>query len=226
MLKRTLTAVTAAGFLATATAVATPASAAGYCSVALPTKVSVTSPYKAIRASFSSGCTVNNVFASWSLVHPTQGPIDGVLFDAQDRNVSYETVEFYDWEPRGRYDVRPDGAFSQDDYADVTQNERTLTVKLGSRQSAAGARSGSYVTVSGTAARYSPNAGAFRAWSGATVRLYQKKSGGSWTYVKTTTSNSTGRVSVKAYASTARYFQLRSADSSTTWGTTSASVYR
>lgn len=220
MLKR-VAAVAALSLLPLAASPA-PAQAAGTCNISVPSKVSITKPYRTITATYSSGCRKNADWAWWDVVHPSQGPTD--IFDFEGR--SKQSIDWYDWNPRGRYTVRAQGAWD-DDFRKMKQNSPKMTVRLGSKLGISTSRSGSYVTVRGTATRYTPSAERFRPWSGARVSLYSKScSSCSWKRVKATKTNSTGKVSVRTKASTKRYWKIATSDSSNTWGKTSATLRR
>lgn len=220
MLKR-VAAVAALSLLPVAAAPA-PAQAAGTCTISVPSTVSVTKPYRTITATYSSGCRKYADEAWWDVVHPRQGPVD--FFDFE--GTSKQTIDWYDWNPRGTYTVRAAGAWD-DDFTKMTQNSPKMTVKLGSKLGISTSRSGSYVTVRGTATRYTPTWERFRSWSGASVSLYSKScSSCSWKRVTTTKTNSTGKVTVKTKASSARYWKITTASSSNTWGKTSATLRR
>lgn len=204
---------------------AVPAQAAYSCSVTTPSKVSVTSPYRALTATYSAGCLRYAESAAWSVIHPTQGSFDFIYYDGSSSN---QTMDWYDWNPIGTYTVRPEGAYDYN-YNAMTQNTRKMTVKIGARQSISTSRSGRYVTVKGTSTRYSRTSypSGFRAWPGTKVALRQKTcSSCSWTWVKSGTTDRYGRVTLKAYASTTRYWQLATVDTSTTWGRASTSARR
>lgn len=220
MLKR-FAAVAALSLLPLAAAPA-PAQAAPSCTISVPSKVSITKPYRTITATYSSGCRTYADEAWWDVVHPTQGPMD--FFDYEGR--SKQSIDWYDWNPRGRYTVRAQGAWD-DDFRKLKQNSPKMTVKLGSKTGISTSRSGTYVTVKGTATRYSPNAERFRPWSGATVTLHSKScSSCSWKRVKTVKTNSAGKVSIKTKASAKRYWRITTSDSSNTWGKTSSTLRR
>ena len=207
------------------TVASAPADAAGSCGVSVPSKVSVYSPYRTVTGTFSAGCRQNADWAAWDVIHPTQGMQDMFFYDRAEGRTS-ESLDWYDWNPTGTYTVRGSGAYDRWDGV-MTQNSPKMTVKLGSRMSASSSRAGRYVTVKGTATRYSPYAGTYRAWSGAKVSLRQKScSSCSWKWVKSGTTNRYGRVSIKTYASTSRYWQIATTDSSTTWGKASSTLRR
>lgn len=201
---------------------AAPAQAAGSCGISVPSKVSITQPYRTITGTYSEGCRRYADWADWDVVHPRHGVEDFFTYDGQRT----ERLDWYDWSPLGTYTVRPEGAYD-DNFRRITQNTRTMTVRVGSRTAASSSRSGRYVTVKATATRYSPSAERYRAWSGAKVSLRQKSCAScSWKWVTSGKTNSTGRVSLKAYASTARYWQIVTADTSTTWGRASSTLRR
>ncbi|OAB87392.1 hypothetical protein AWH69_04685 [Janibacter melonis] len=214
-------AVAAISLVPTAVAVA-PAQAYYSCSVSVPSKVSITSPYREITARFSSGCLSYAETASWDVVHPTQGIEDFIWFEGE----STYTMDWYDWTPLGRYKVRADGAYDYE-WDEMSQNSTTMTVKLGSRTALKGSRSGSTVTLKATATRYSPNHERYRAWSGARASLQKKAcSSCSWSTVKSATTNRYGEVTMRSSAPGARYWRVVTADSSTTWGRASGHTKR
>ena len=204
------------------TATAAPAQAAYSCSITVPSKVSITTPYRTITAKFSTGCLNHAESAWWDVIHPTRGFEDMFHYDGR----STDTLDWYDWSPTGTYTVRPEGAWDHR-WNDMNQNSARMTVKRGSRMSASSTRSGRYVTVRGTATRYSPSAERHRAWAGKKVVLRQKScSSCSWKDVKSATTDRYGRVTLKAYAGTKRSWRLATADNTTTWGRTSATLRR
>ena len=220
MLKR-VAAVAALSLLPLVAAPA-PAQAAGTCNISVPSKVSITKPYRTITATYSSGCRTSADWAWWDVVHPRQGPWHDFMFTGRSK----ETIDWYDSDPRGTYTVRADEAWDHN-YRKMKQNSPKMTVKLGSKVGISTSRSGTYVTVRGTATRYTPNAERFRSWSGATVTLRSKScSSCSWKKVKTTRTNSAGKVSIRTKASSKRYWKITTLDSSNTWGKTSSTLRR
>ncbi len=198
-----------------------PAQAAGTCNISVPSKVSITKPNRTITATYSSGCRTNADWAWWDVVHPRHGSME--IFDFEGR--SKQSVDWYDWNPRGTYTVRAQGAWD-DDFRKMKQNSPKMTVRLGSKQGISTSRSGSYVTVRGTSTRYTPSAEKFRPWSGAKVSLCSKFCSCPWKRVKTTKTNSAGKVTIKTKASSKRYWRITTANSSNTWGKTSATLRR
>jgi hypothetical protein len=221
MPKRAL-AVAAASLLPLSLLAAPSAQAAPSCNISTPSKVAITQPYRAIKATFSSGCLSYAETASWDLMHPRYGYTGSFWFDGGSTDV----YDFYDWEPVGVYSVRPDGAYDYD-WDELAQNTRTMTIKYGSRQYISSSRSGSTVTIAGTTTRYSPRAGTYAALSGQRVYLQsQACSTCAWKPVTSTTTNRYGKVTFKRTSSTARYWRLKTVDSSNTFGRTSATSRR
>lgn len=207
------------------TVASAPADAARSCGISVPSKVSVYSPYRTVTGRYSDGCRWYADWADWDVVHSTQGWQDWFTYDRADGRTS-ESLDWYDWNPTGTYTVRAAGAFDRWGN-DMTQNSPKMVVKVASKTAGSSYRSGRYVTVKGTATRYSPYAGTYRAWSGAKVSLRQKScSACSWRWVKSGTTNRYGRVSIKAYASTSRYWQIATVDTSSTWGRASSTLRR
>lgn len=153
-------------------------------------------------------------------------PDAGLGRELSFRRVPTDSIDWYDWNPTGTYAIRRDGAWDYN-WDDMTQNSTKMTVKLGSRMSASSARSGKYVTVKGTATRYSPSAERYRGWAGTKVTLRQKScSSCSWKTVKTVKTDRNGRVALKVNTRSKRYWQLSTKDSSNTWGRTSSTLKR
>lgn len=221
MPKRAL-AVAAASLLPLTLLAAPSAQAAPSCNISTPSKVAITQPYRAIKATFSSGCLSYAESADWDLMHPRYGYTGSFWFDGGSTDV----YDFYDWEPVGVYSVRPDGAYDYD-WDELAQNTRTMTVKYGSRQYISTRRSGSTVTVAGTTTRYSPRAESYVALPSYRVYLQsQSCSTCAWKPVTSATTNRYGKVTFKRSASTARYWRLKTVDISNTFGRTSATSRR
>lgn len=201
---------------------ATSAEAAGTCSISVPSKVAIESPYKKITASLGSGCASNGVVdASWDLVHRYYGIEDFFIFGP---NTS-DSIGFYDFQRMGTYDVEGDYAYTYE-YDDVAQRDSTMVIRFGSRLSMTSSRSGSYVTLKAAARRYSPTYERFAYWKNKSVKVQYRTAGGSWTTVKTVKTNSKGAISVKLKASSKRTYRAVTADQTNSWGRTSNTVRR
>ena len=218
MIRRILTRVAAAAAALSVLPLlmtAAPAQAYGSCGVSVPSKVAITSPYREITARFSSGCDLYASYASWDVVHPTQGLEDILIYDGR----STDTMDWYDWSPLGTYTVRPNHAWDEN-FDDVVQNSPRMTVRLGSGLRVSHSRSGKYVTITAKSSRYSANARSYRSWAGATATLrFRNCTSCAWTRVRSTTTNRYGQATFKVSSSRERYWQVATSNTSSTWGT-------
>lgn len=222
MFKRAL-AVTAASLLPLTLVAAPSAQAAPACNISVPSKVAIVSPYRTVKGTFSSGCRSDAEYAFWSVVHPTKGSYDSFWFDP---GMTSETLDWYDWNPVGVYTVRGEGAYDLD-YDRMAQNSPKMTVKYGSRQYISTSRSRSTVTIAGTTTRYSPRAERYAVLSGYRVYLQSRAcSTCAWKPVTSATTNRYGKVTFKRTSSTARYWRVKTVDTSSTFGRTSATSRR
>lgn len=204
---------------------AAPAQAYGACYVTTPGKVAIVSEYRELPVKYSAGC-YDAEWASWDVIHPTKGWEDTLMYEGDYDLTDY--MDWYDWDPTGRYTVRPADAYDSD-YDEMAQNTRTMDVRLGSRLRASSSRYRSTVTVTGTATRYNPNVypSGFRAWKGSKVTLQAKSCAScSWRNVSSAYTNASGKVTLKAVSSKKRYYRLTSSSISTTWGTSTAAFVR
>lgn len=196
------------------------ASAAGQCSIVVPSKVTIDQPYRALTARLANDCfAAGTAYASWDFIHPSQGfqhiaIFDGTITDAWD---------VYDWKPTGVYTVRPSHARDAN-YDDVFQNTTTTTVKLGARLTATAKRANGKLTLSTTAKVYSPNANTWVGRSKAKVSLMRKAPGSnSWTWVKSATATSTGKVSLTVVPKAGQY-RLQVGETPSVWAVASSPV--
>ena len=144
---------------------ASPAAAdpGGSCSVSVPSKVSVDSRYERIIGKLGSDCSDSGEdWASWDIRHSYYGLTDLFFFDTAE---TWAVWGFYDWDHLGTYYVEPGSPYDNDSN-ELSQNSRTVSVRLASRLALSTSRSGKYVTLKTTASRYPPDADAFRAWEG------------------------------------------------------------
>lgn len=201
---------------------ATSAEAAGSCSISVPSKVSIESPYKKIKGTLGRNCGSSGVeYASWDVIHRYYGPNNIFIFD----ETTTDTIGFYDFEDMGTYDV--EGSYAYDDnYDDVAQRDSTMVIRLGSRLNMTSSRSGSYVTLKAAARRYSPTYERFAYWKSKPVKVQYRTSSGSWKTLKTVKTNSKGAISVKLKASSTRTYRAVTADQTNSWGRTSNTVRR
>jgi hypothetical protein len=206
---------------------AAPAQAADNCKVSVPSKISITSPYKEVTVKFSGSCTSDG-WAAWDVVHPTQGLVNMLLFDSDSylNSSTSQKMAVYDWDPRGTWNVRPEGAWRNSTFDELQQNTISTKVKVGTRVSLSSSRSGSYVTLVAKPTYYSPSASAFRASKSTTVSFYSQRSDGTWKLRKTAASNSKGVATVKISAGTTQRWKATVAEGSGRWGATSKVVSR
>src|SRR5665648_407251 len=123
---------------------AAPAAADGGCSLLIPSKVRISTPYKAVTGRLGSNCaSAGAIDASWNLYHPTQGWTDNLSFYPS----TSETWHVYDWDVTPAvYTWYPSYAYDSD-YDDIAQNRPKTDVRVGSGASIYTSRSGSYVTI-------------------------------------------------------------------------------
>lgn len=215
-------AVGVASLLSVSVVSATPAQAAGTCSLVVPSKVRIASPYQAVTARLSSDCSVSNTaYASWEAYHPTQGWNDILVFDGQSSDI----WGVYDWGVTpSRYTWRP--SLAQDyDYNDVAQNQPTTDVRLGSGAAITTTRSGNYVTVKTSSSRYAYSLSKWVRWGG--VRgLIQYYGPSGWTNLKYAYQDANGYFTYRLYAPKARSYRVVFPDADSIWGSISKSSYR
>ena len=195
------------------------AAATGHCSIVVPSKVTIDQPYRGVATRLASNCqAVGVTFAAWDFVHPSQGFQHIALFDG----TTTDTWDVYDLYPTGTYTVRP-SLVQTDDYRDVvTQNTTKTTVKLGARLTATAARANGKLTLSTTAKVYSPWTETWAPRAGAKVSLMRKAPGSAtWTWVKSATATSTGRVSLSVVPNTGHY-RLQIGETASVWPVASA----
>lgn len=212
--------VTAVAAAATVVPVGGSASALGTCSVVAPTKVVLDRPLVAVPYRLAGDCRVAGaVYASWDVVHPSDGVAGGLTFDG----TTTDTWDLYDWRGPARYTVRPWTALDVDSVV-LTQNTPTTTVKLGSRLGATTTRSAGRLTFEAYASSYSPTTGGWYRRAGVNVSVMYRASGATtWTWVKATPTSSTGRVTLSVIPKSGSY-RLMVKETSTVWAGYSSTV--
>jgi hypothetical protein len=178
------------------------------------------SAYEEVVLRLASNCTsADREWAAWEIVHPSTGYAGGAIFDTN--TVDY--WDLYDSEGPARYAVRPDGAFNSN-FDDLTQNTAYITVKLGSRLTATTTRANGLLTFSAYARTYSPNLSGWYKRAGAKVALFHQAPGSSsWSYVKSATTSSSGRVSLSVAPRYGSY-RLMIKETDRVWASYSATV--
>lgn len=199
---------------------ASPASAAGGCSISVPSEVRVDAPYERIVGRLQNNCAASDTeYATWDVYHPRTGFTSIFIFDGntQDR------WDFYSFDDVGTYQIEPGGAWDYN-YDDIAQNTRTVTVRFQSKLGLSASRSGKTVTLKAVAKRYSTS-DKYVSWKSKPVGFYTKScSSCSWKKVKSRSTNSKGVATLKVTKSAKRYYQVRTSNASTTWGRTSSVV--
>lgn len=206
---------------------AAPSVAAGSCTITTPSKVTINREYREYPVSFAGACVNKGGMGSWQAVHPTKGSQEWFYVSGgSSTNGARQTFDVYDWMlPVGTYKVRPDYAYDSK-FNELTQNTRTMTVKLGSRNVLTSSRSGSKVTLSSKVSTYNTTYNQFRNRGGATVKFYVKNANGTWSYKGTAKSGSTGVARLTVTSSTKRIYKAVTSAGSTYWGATSATATR
>jgi hypothetical protein len=209
--------------LASSIGAAAPAHAAGTCSLLIPSKVRIATPYQAVTGRLASDCVSSGtVSADWSAYHPTEGLTDYLWFTNE---ATSEIWDVYDWMiTPARYSWRPTGAHDGN-YDDVSQNQPVTDVRVGSGAAISTSRSGSYVTITTSSSRYAYSTSGWVRWGGITGTIqYWGVSG--WTNMKYAYQSSSGYYTYRFYAPSARSYRVVFPDTSTIWGSVSASSYR
>jgi hypothetical protein len=226
---RLASALATIGVLSTGLVAAAPAAqAAGTCSLQVPSRVTISQPYPEITVRAGSDCLYSRtMYAVWDAYDP-RGEQDGsaAIFEGDDRGLvtTSDVWELWDSYPTGRWVWRPQIAYDVDNN-DIAQNTRYTDIKLGSWSRMTATRYGSRVTLSTSAARYSPTYDRFIAWGGAYGQLQYRVPGTStWRALKTVYSNSSGAYRY-TYATTAvRDYRVYFPATSAIWNTASPTV--
>lgn len=178
------------------------AAAAGPCSVVAPAKVALDQPYKEVVLRLGSNCSASGrEYASWDILHPTQGGTGIAIFDTN--TVDY--WDLYDWDGPARYVLRPSSSWDSNS-VDLVQNTAYITVKLGSRLSATTSRTSGRLTFSAYARTYSPNMNGWYKRAGAKVSvMYLAPGSSTWTWVKAGTTSSSGRATLSVVPKYGQY---------------------
>jgi hypothetical protein len=225
--KSVFSGLVAAGLVVSGLAVSAPtATAAGTCSLYVPSRVSMGQPYRGITVRLGPNCAAAGVvWADWDGYHPTQGLEEILLFD----HTSSETWNLYDWQPIGRWQWRPDGAWDSN-YTDVYQYGPYYTdIRLASYGRVTATRYGSKINVRTSAARYWQGGSKFIGWSGARGQIQWRTPGTTtWHGLKEVYSSSSGTYSYTYTTSAVRDYRvvLYNATNNTIWGSTSPVVRR
>jgi hypothetical protein len=199
----------------------TGAAAAGPCSIVAPTKVVLDQSYLEVPFKLASNCSAaGREYASWNVINPSQGASDILIFDTN--TVDYWDI--YDWsDGPARYTVRPSSGWDSN-FDDLTQNTAYVTVKLGSRLTATTTRANGLLTFSAYARTYSPSLSDWYKRAGASVAMFYQAPGSStWSYVKSATTSSSGRVTMSVAPKYGSY-RLMIKETDRVWASYSSTV--
>jgi hypothetical protein len=228
---RITSALAATGLLTTtlllgSTAEATPAAplrqTAGGCSVAIPSRIAISTPYSAIRVNLvASNCAAAGVaYASWHAYHPSGGLQEILIFD----NATSQSWGLYDFAELGRWTWSPGHAWDAK-YGDITQNTSYTDVRMASRSAVSATRSGATVTLNVSAARYAHTIDNFVPWGGAAGQLQYRVPGTTqWIALKSVTTTAAGEYSYRYTSAAVREYRVYFPATSLIWETGSSPV--
>jgi hypothetical protein len=230
--------VAAAGLLASGLAfgpqaqAAAPApadsTAARTCTIYPPRSVAIGSNERTIYVRIGSDCEVapRKIYARWDLSNPNHPS------NVYHRITYGEGVTVMPWkildeeEPLGFTTWRPYEA-SDANGGEFVQNQPTTLIKVASWAGITATRSGSRVTLTGAAARYSANANRMIAWTRAYGQLQYKARGTTtWRALAGGYTNSVGRLSVTTTSSTARDYRFVVPQTAQIWTAVSPTATR
>lgn len=210
---------------ATVAGPATPAQAAGTCNLAAPSRWVVSSPYREVVLKVSSDCAAKQAggLAVWEAVHPTYGVVGVVGMD----NVTPMYWDVYDDDtPLGVWTWRGVDCF--DGASDpCVQNSPKTDIRLGGWAGLTAVRSGTYVTVSTSSARYAYSLNKFVPWGGIRGTVQTRTSSTSpWVSLKWVYPGANGRYSFRYTMSSARDYRVVFPATTMIWNATSNIVRR
>jgi hypothetical protein len=226
MFKPLISGLAATGLVVSGLVVSAPqATAAGSCSMYIPSRVAVSQPYRAITARLAQNCVSAGVtWANWDGYHFSQGLQEFLIFDGTTTDIwnlydDFTPLGPWSWRPEGAYDANFDTVYQFGPYS--------TDVRLGSYSRISAVRSGSRVTLSTLAGRYFPAADTFYGWAGARGQIQYREPGWtSWHGLKEVYSSSTGRYSYTYTTSRSRYYRVVIRPVGTVWGSTSPVIYK
>lgn len=213
--------VLSAGLLA-APLTASAADAAPSCSVRIPARIAVSSPYQAVKVTLAPDCAAAGVVdAYWTAYHPTAG---GTAFAAFESKARTGVVDVYDFDPLGRWSWRPSGAFGKD-FKPVKQNYLASVVKVGSWSRLTATRAGRKVTLNVAAARYAASLDRFVPWAAASGQLQYKAPGTTrWIPLKSVKTTAGGRYTYSYTMATTRDYRVYFPATSLIWDVATPTV--
>ncbi|WP_328990013.1 hypothetical protein OG394_27610 [Kribbella sp. NBC_01245] len=212
--------LTASG--ASAASDASAVEAAPSCSVRIPARIAVGSPYQAVKVTLAPDCAAAGVIdAYWTAYHPTAG---GTAFAAFEAKARTGVVDVYDFDPLGHWSWRPSGAFGKD-FKPVKQNYLASVVKVSSWSRLTATRAGRKVTLTAAAARYAASLDRFVPWAGASGQLQYKAPGATrWIPLKSVKTTAGGRYTYSYLMATTRDYRVYFPATGLIWNIASPTV--
>ena len=208
-------------------AVPTSAEAAVQCGIIMPTKVVISAPTVKSDMTLTSGCFTNEAdHANWDVWHPGSGFGYANDFTSADlAEGAYWQWAWSDDEPMGRWTTEATGAATGDG-TPLTQNDAATLVKYHSTFSVVGIRrETAKLSMYSTVTQWSGRAHAYVGRPNLPVALQFKAKGSTtWTYVKATTSSSTGKVTMTVASPKSGSYRLLVAETNTVWAAYSSAV--
>ncbi len=205
-------------------AAAPSASAAGTCSLYVPSKLAIGASFRTITINEGPNCAAAGVSdAAWTAVHSTAGDIDSVVYLDGDRS---EPFDIYGDDPVGKWTWRPEGAFTASN-AEVYQYTTYTDVRLASYGRVYPTRSGSKVNIKTLGARWWGAGDKFIGWSYARGQIQYRTPGTTtWHALKEVYSYSNGTYSYTYSTTAVRDYRVvfYNATNNTIWGSTSPVV--
>ena len=201
-------------------AVAAPASAAGSCILTAPAKVNIWKPVIPFTLTASGACTSAGGAGGWSLVHPSYGTQEFVRFEGG----SSKAWNVYDWDRRGLQTWQPAGAYDPNRVA-LSQNTPRTDIRLYGGGWISASRSGSVVTLTGTAINYNSTTQTFTPRYGAGGQFqYRDRGTSTWKPLIGVTTGTGGTATFRLTNPVARDYRFAVYSTSTIWDGVSSSV--
>jgi hypothetical protein len=158
------------------------AEAAGPCTLSVPTRVAIGKPEITLYGKRTGGCNVPENTSGWILHHPSQGDVNGLLFDPTDPQgdgswwvPDAHPIGTQTWQGIGS--INPDGT-------EFTQNNVPVTVKLAAGAWISSSRKADVVTLKGTSLLYSVTTNSYFKRSAAGVFQFREKGSTVWQTLK------------------------------------------
>ncbi|MGL5928637.1 MAG: hypothetical protein ACRCY8_06860 [Dermatophilaceae bacterium] len=211
----------AAASIGLAASTAAPATAAADCTLSVTSRVAISRPYLELPVRAAGACTQPDGLAFWELVHPTQGPDNGVFFEGSPSSTfevySFSAIGTMRWTPGLAYD----GTGSE-----LDQNTTYTTVKLAAGAWISSARTGDVVTLRGTSLLYSVDNDVFFKRSAGGVFQYRDIGTTQWKTLKSVWTTSSGTATMSYRYSKQRDYRFALYSTPISWDVGSATTRR